>query len=449
MSLADRLGQRRGVNPVPEARPAEAARPAQAAEAPAAVSTNREVANIVARLHGRIIDRLDLAAVAQMPPAELRQRLRAVVDQLVTADKIALSEGEREAVATSVIDEIVGLGPLEPILKDPAVSDILVNGADVIYVEKHGKLQRLDARFRNNQHLIHTIQRIVARVGRRIDESSPMVDARLADGSRVNAVVPPLALDGPSLSIRRFSSRPLGAQDLLKNGAATTQMIDYLSAAVSGRCTVLITGGTGAGKTTLLNVLSSFIPHDERIITVEDSAELKLIQPHVVRLETRPANLEGKGEVTIRDLVRNALRMRPDRIVVGECRGAEVLAMLQAMNTGHEGSLATIHANSTRDALGRLTTMLGMAGTALAEDTMKTMIARAIHIIVHVARFKDGQRRITGISEITGQMGATVNLHDVFTFERRGVSASGAVIGSHKYLARSTMVGVAHSEESA
>src|SRR5262245_40108368 len=444
MSLADRLGQRRGANPVPTAE----SRPSQPVEVPAPVSASREVASIVARLHSRIIGRLDLAQVAQMPPGELRQRLRQIVDQLVTADKIVLSEGEREAVATSVIDEILGLGPLEPILKDPAVSDILVNGADTIFVEKHGKLTRPDARFRNNQHLIHTIQRIVARVGRRIDESSPMVDARLADGSRVNAVVPPLALDGPALSIRRFSSRPLGAQDLLKNGAASTAMIDYLAAAVAQRCTILITGGTGAGKTTLLNVLSSFIPHDERIITVEDSAELKLAQPHVVRLETRPANLEGKGEVSIRDLVRNALRMRPDRIVVGECRGPEVLDMLQAMNTGHEGSLSTIHANSTRDALGRLTTMLGMAGTALAEDTMKTMIARAIHIIVHVARFKDGQRRITGISEITGQMGATVNLHDVFVFERRGVSASGAVIGSHKYLARSTMVGVQHTEES-
>jgi len=448
MSLAHRLGQKRGPNqPAPESPAASA--PVVEAAVPAISSVSREVAGIVARMHSRIIDRLDLAAVAQMPPAELRQRLRAIVDQLVVADKIALSEGEREAVATSVIDEILGLGPLEPILKDPGVSDILVNGADTIFIEKRGKLQKVEARFRNDQHLIHTIQRIVARVGRRIDESSPMVDARLTDGSRVNAVIPPLALDGPALSIRRFSAKPLQAQDLLKNGAATPAMLDYLSTAVAQRCTVLITGGTGAGKTTLLNVLSSFIPPDERIITVEDSAELRLVQPHVVRLETRPPNLEGKGEVSIRDLVRNALRMRPDRIVVGEVRGGEVLDMLQAMNTGHEGSLSTIHANSTRDALGRLTTMLGMAGTQLAEDTMKTMIARAIHIIVHVARFKDGQRRITGISEITGQMGATVNLHDVFVFERRGVSEKGTVLGSHKYLARSTMVGVAHSEESA
>ena len=447
MSLAHRLGQRRGVNPVPGEAPAP--QPVESSPPPMAVSQSREVASIVARLHSRIIDRLDLSAVAQMPPGELRQRLRQIVDQLVTTDKIAISEGEREAVATSVIDEILGLGPLEPILKDPTVSDILVNGADTIFVERRGKLSKVEARFRNDQHLIHTIQRICAKVGRRIDESSPMVDARLLDGSRVNAVIPPLALDGPALSIRRFFAKPLQAQDLLKNGAASAPMLDYLAAAVAQRCTILIVGGTGAGKTTLLNVLSSFIPPDERIITVEDSAELRLVQPHVVRLETRPPNLEGKGEVSIRDLVRNALRMRPDRIVVGEVRGGEVLDMLQAMNTGHEGSLSTIHANSTRDALGRLTTMLGMAGTALAEETMKTMISRAIHIIVHVARFKDGQRRITGISEITGQMGATVNLHDVFVFERRGVSASGSVIGSHKYLARSTMVGVAHTEDNA
>ena len=444
MSLAQRLGQRRGGNPAAEPAPSAPA-PAfvtPAAEPQVVVTTSREVSSIVARLHARIIDRLDLASVSQIPQSELRQRLRTIIDQLVVADRIAVSDGEREAVATSVLDEILGLGPLEPLLKDPAISDILVNGPETIFVEKRGRLTRVDTRFRNDQHLIHTIQRIVARVGRRIDESSPMVDARLPDGSRVNAVVPPLALDGASLSIRRFGSRPLQAQDLIKNGAMSAPMLDYLAAAVAQRCTVLITGGTGAGKTTLLNVLSSFIPPDERIITVEDSAELKMVQPHVVRLESRPANLEGKGEVTIRDLVRNALRMRPDRIVVGECRGGEVLDMLQAMNTGHEGSLSTIHANSTRDAIGRLTTMLGMTGTPLAEETMKTMIARAIHVIVHVARFKDGMRRITGISEVSGQMGATIQLHDVFVFERRGVGANGAVVGSHKQLARSVMVGV-------
>jgi pilus assembly protein CpaF len=424
MRLANRLGHQPDAAPPP--------RPP--------VSSSREVASIVARLHSRILDRLDLSAVATMHADELRYRLRAIVEQLVATERMAISDAERESVVASVVDEIVGLGPLESILKDPTVSDVLVNGHDVIFVERAGKLTRTDARFRDDQHLLHTIQRIVARIGRRIDEASPMVDARLPDGSRVNAVIPPLAIDGPSLSIRRFGARPLRAEDLLQSGALTRAMLDYLMTAVASRFTILITGGTGAGKTTLLNMLSSFIPHDERVITVEDSAELRLDQPHVVRLESRPANLEGKGEVTIRDLVRNALRMRPDRIVIGEVRGAEVLDMLQAMNTGHEGSLSTIHANSTRDAVSRLSTMLGMAGTQLAEETMKTLIARAIHIVVHVTRGSDGRRRISGIAEITGQMGANIQMHDVFTFERTGVGDSGSVLGQHRQVSRSTMV---------
>ncbi len=480
MSLADRLGKRRVSDPL--AGPMDAAQPMQApayqqpsyppaqhppafppqhapqaympapppaypaAPAPSAPSANREVAAIVARLHSRILDRLDLTVVAQMNPAELRSRLRIIVDQLVTADRIPLSETEREAVVSSVVDELIGLGPLEAILKDSSISDILVNGHKTIYVERSGRLSMLDASFRDDQHLLHTIQRIVARIGRRIDESSPMVDARLPDGSRVNAIIPPLAIDGPSLSIRRFGSRPFNAQDLLKFGAMSAEMLDYISQAVQQRCTILITGGTGAGKTTMLNVLSSFIPADERIVTIEDSAELRLAQPHVVRLESRPPNLEGKGEVNIRDLVRNALRMRPDRIVVGEVRGGEVLDMLQAMNTGHDGSLATIHANSTRDAIGRLTTMLGMTGTSLAEETMKTMIGRAIHIILHVSRFRDGRRRITGISEVTGQMGATIQLHDVFVYEKTGVGPDGTILGYHRQLARSTLLGVQREE---
>ncbi len=407
--------------------------------APASQPTSSEVVSIASRLHARILDRLDLTVVAQLSPEELTVRLRPIVDQLVNADHIAVSDEERGAIVESVVHELTGLGPLEQILKDPSISDVLVNGCDKVFVERGGKLVQVDVRFRDDRHLTHTIQRIVARIGRRIDESSPMVDARLVDGSRVNAVIPPLAVDGPALSIRRFGSRPMQAQDLLKYGAYSQEMLDYLYHAVRSRCTILITGGTGAGKTTLLNVLSSFIPADERILTVEDAAELRLNQPHVVRLEARPANLEGKGEVSIRDLVRNALRMRPDRIVVGECRGAEVLDMLQAMNTGHEGSLSTIHANNTRDAINRLVTMLGMAGTAFSEETMKTLIGRAIHVIVHVARQSDGKRKVTGISEITGQMGATIQLHDVFVYERTGVAANGAILGQHKMTGRSTL----------
>jgi pilus assembly protein CpaF len=432
MGLADRLGQRRVIE--------QHRAPAPPGAHPAAPATNsRELSSIVARLHSRILDRLDLSVVATLGPEELRMRLRIIVEQLVLADRLVVSDAEREAVVTSVLDEIMGLGPLESILGDPTVSDILVNGYDNVFVERRGKLQRIDARFRDNQHLTHTIQRIVARIGRRIDESSPMVDARLPDGSRVNAIIPPLALDGPALSIRRFGARPLLATDLLKHGAMSEAMLDYLSTAVRTRKTILITGGTGAGKTTMLNALSSFIPADERIITVEDSAELKLAQPHVVRLESRPPNLEGKGEVAIRDLVRNALRMRPDRIVVGEVRGGEVLDMLQAMNTGHEGSLSTIHANNTRDAISRLMTMLGMTGTALSEETMKTLVGRAIHVVVHVARLSDGKRRITGIAEITGQMGATIQMHDVFTYEKTGIGPNGEVIGYHKQVANTAL----------
>jgi pilus assembly protein CpaF len=423
MRLADRLGQKGGAS--------LAATPVTTAQ--------REVATIVARLHARILERLDLAAVSQLPVEELRPRLRAIVEQLIAAERLMASESERNAVVESVMDELVGLGPLEPLLKDPTVSDVLVNGCERVFVERGGKLLAADVRFRDDRHLVTTIQRIVARIGRRIDESSPMVDARLPDGSRVNAVIPPLAIDGPALSIRRFGNRPLLAQDLVRNGAMSQEMLEYLQNAVRARRTILITGGTGAGKTTLLNVLSSFIPPDERIITVEDAAELRLGQPHVVRLESRPANLEGKGEISIRDLVRNALRMRPDRIVVGEVRGPEVLDMLQAMNTGHEGSLSTIHANNTRDAVSRLTTMLGMSGTAFTEETMKTLIARAIHVVVHVARLQDGKRRITGVAEITGQMGATIQMHDVFSFERTGVAPNGTVLGVHKTQARSTM----------
>jgi pilus assembly protein CpaF len=407
--------------------------PAPTASFARGISANAE------KLSQRILDRLDLAMISQLEREELRTRLRTTVDQLLLAEKIPLSEEEREGLVTNILDELVGHGPLEVLLNDPTVSDILVNGCDHVTVERAGKLVRTDVKFRDNKHLINVIQRIVARVGRRIDESSPMVDARLQDGSRVNAVVPPLAIDGPSLSIRKFSKKPISAQELVQKGALTQPMLDYLYMAVQNRCSVLITGGTGSGKTTMLNALSAFIPPDERIITVEDAAELRLQQPEVVRLESRPQNLEGKGEVTIRDLVRNALRMRPDRIVIGECRGGEVFDMLQAMNTGHEGSLSTVHANSTRDAISRLTTMLGMAGTQFSEETMKTLIARAIHLVVHVSRLADGKRKITGIAEITGQMGATIQMHDVFVWETQSVAPNGAILGQHKQLARSAL----------
>src|SRR5215470_7128430 len=390
-----------------------------------------DLAGVAARIHPKIIERLDLAAVQQLSHDELKLRLRVIVEQVVAAERLAINESERESIIVSVLDELTGLGPLETLLKDPSISDVLVNGHDKVYVERAGKLVPVEIRFRDDRHLIHTIQRMVARVGRRIDESSPMVDARLPDGSRVNAIIPPLAIDGPSLSIRRFGARPLMAQDLIKNGACSPEMMGYLQQAVRAKCTILIAGGTGAGKTTMLNALSSFIPKDERILTIEDAAELRLAQPHIIRLEARPPNLEGKGEVTIRDLVKNALRMRPDRIVVGEVRGAEVLDMLQAMNTGHDGSLATIHANSAEDAISRLMTMLGMTGTPLAEPTMATMIARSLHIVIHISRMQDGKRRITGISEVTGQDGTLIRMHPVFAFERTGLTSDGGIIGRH------------------
>jgi len=398
-------------------------------EAGARAADLRDVDAIVARLHDRIIDRLDMAQVARLERGALRARLAVVVGEVVAAERVEVSALEHDAIAQRILNELVGLGPLEPLLADPSVSDVLVNGFEQVWVERDGKLELTAVRFRDDAHLVHTIRRIVARIGRRIDESSPMVDARLPDGSRVNAIVPPLALDGPSLSIRRFGARPLSAADLVKNGTLSPPMLDYLRTAVRARCSILVAGGTGAGKTTLLNALSSFIPGGERIITIEDAAELQLQQKHVVRLESRPPNLEKQGQVTIHDLVRNALRMRPDRIVVGEVRGSEVLDMLQAMNTGHEGSLTTVHANTARDAVSRLMTLLGMSGTTFSQDTMAQLIARAIHIIVHVTRYADGRRRISSIVEVGEQHGPTVELLEVFAFQSSGAGDNGAVQG--------------------
>jgi pilus assembly protein CpaF len=380
-------------------------------------------------LHRRLIDRLDLKGLEKLAPEQLREELRSALEGMVSGSELPLNRFERERMVQDLIDELVGLGPLEPILKDPTVSDILVNGYSTVYVERRGKLELTGVRFRDNDHLSQIINRIVSRVGRRVDETAPMVDARLTDGSRVNAIIPPLALDGPSLSIRRFGANPLKVRDLLEKGSITQEPLAFLAAAVRARLNVLVSGGTGTGKTTMLNALSAFIPDDERIITIEDSAELRLQQRHVVRLETRPPNIEGEGEIVARDLVRNSLRMRPDRIIVGEVRGGEVLDMLQAMNTGHEGSMTTVHANSPRDAMGRLESMVGMSGVPMTEAAIRQTIARALNLIVQLSRGSDGRRRVVSIAEITGMEGPTVTMQEIFRFEQRGIDAQGNVVG--------------------
>jgi pilus assembly protein CpaF len=404
----------------------------------AAVDGNSEVAGFEASVHKikeqvlpRLLERVDPEAAATLSKDELSEEFRPIIMEVLTELKVTLNRREQFALEKVLIDELLGFGPLEELLNDPDVSDIMVNGPLQTYIEKKGKLQIAPIQFRDEQHLFQIAQRIVNQVGRRVDQTTPLADARLKDGSRVNAVIPPLAIDGPSLSIRRFAQRPLTGEELVKNGALSADMLAYLRLAVRARCSILVSGGTGAGKTTLLNLLSSFISKRERIITAEDAAELRLQQPHVVRLEARPANLEGKGAVSIRDLVKNALRMRPDRILVGEVRGAEVLDMLQAMNTGHDGSMATVHANSPDDAMNRLMTMLGMTGTPLAETTMASMIARSVHVVVQVARMQDGKRRITSIAEVAGQAGAAITLHQVYGFERTGTTSDGTVIGRH------------------
>jgi pilus assembly protein CpaF len=352
-----------------------------------------------------------------------------LAETVLAQEGVPLSSADRERLINDVQHELFGLGPLEPLLKDPTISDILVNSHHTIYVERRGKLEATNVAFKDNEHLMRVIERIVSSVGRRIDESSPMVDARLADGSRVNAIIPPLSIDGPVLSIRRFGTVPLRMNALVEHKALTKDIADMLQMCIHARLNVLISGGTGAGKTTLLNALSAYIPEDERIVTIEDSAELQLQQPHVVRLETRPPNIEGRGEVSQRDLVRNALRMRPDRIVIGEVRGGEAIDMLQAMNTGHDGSLTTVHANTPRDALARLETMIQMTGMRLSDRAMRQQIASAINLVVQVARHSDGGRRLTSISEITGMEGETITMQEIFMYERTGIDSHGGVIG--------------------
>ncbi len=384
---------------------------------------------IKSRLHRTLINRMDLSKLASLTPEQVHAEVSRLAESVLAQEAMPLSTSERERLVNDVQHELFGLGPLEPLLADPSISDILVNSHSTIYIERGGKLERSDVAFKDDEHLMRVIERIVSTVGRRIDESSPMVDARLQDGSRVNAIIPPLSIDGPILSIRRFGSEPLRMAKLIEYKALTKDIADMLQMCVTARLNTLISGGTGAGKTTLLNALSAYIPEYERIVTIEDSAELQLQQPHVVRLETRPPNIEGKGEVTQRDLVRNSLRMRPDRIVIGEVRGGEAIDMLQAMNTGHDGSLTTIHANTPRDALSRLETMIQMTGMRLSERAMRQQVASAIDLVLQVARLSDGTRRVTSISEITGMEGDMITMQEVFQYERTGISAQGEVIG--------------------
>ncbi|MEJ7575692.1 MAG: CpaF family protein [Pyrinomonadaceae bacterium] len=393
------------------------------------VAGQQKLQDMKARLHHALISRMDLTKLNQLSLDQLHLEVSRLAKELLATENAPLSTVEREKLIGDVQHELFGLGPLEPLLADPAISDILVNSYSNIYIERRGKLERTNIAFKDNDHLMRVIERIVSKVGRRIDEAQPMVDARLPDGSRVNAIIPPLALDGAVLSIRRFGADPLRMSALIEYGALTKEVALVFEMCIKARLNIIISGGTGAGKTTLLNALSAYIPEDQRIVTIEDSAELQLQQPHVVRLETRPPNIEGKGEVSQRDLVRNALRMRPDRIVIGEVRGGESIDMLQAMNTGHDGSLTTVHANTPRDALARLETMIQMTGMRLSDHAMRQQIASAVNLVIQVARLTDGTRRITSISEITGMEGETVTMQEIFQYERTGIDREGKVIG--------------------
>ena len=391
-----------------------------------------EYQQVKADLHRKILDRLDLEKLGRSTGDSAREEVLVLIRNSVNSEVIPLSFAERERLSREILDEIFGLGPLEPLLKDSTISDILVNRFDKVYIERAGKLELTGLSFKDNGHLMQIIERIVSRVGRRVDESSPMVDARLPDGSRVNAIIPPLALDGACLSIRRFGRDPVTARNMIENHTLTEAMLELLSIMVKGKLNLLISGGTGAGKTTLLNVLSGYIPNVERIVTIEDAAELQLKQEHVVRLETRAPNIEGKGAVRQRQLVINSLRMRPDRIVVGEVRGEEAFDMLQAMNTGHEGSLTTVHANSVRDALARVENMVSMANLNIPERAVRHQIASAIHAVVQVARLSDGTRKVISISEVTGLDTESISMQDIFVFERRGIDESGKVRGAFR-----------------
>jgi pilus assembly protein CpaF len=392
-------------------------------------SKKQEFESLKRKIHNKLVDKLDLSKVGDLEGDQLRREIRLVVEHLCDTESTMLNRSEREQLIEEVLDETFGLGPLELLLKDESISDILINGPKNIFVERAGRLEKTNVEFRDNNHLLQIIDRIVSKVGRRVDEVCPMVDARLADGSRVNAIIPPLALDGAAVSIRRFGSNPLKLEDLLNYKAFTPEMVMLLEGAIKARLNIVISGGTGSGKTTLLNTLSSFISNEDRIVTIEDAAELQLQQDHVVRLETRPPNIEGKGAVTATDLVRNALRMRPERIIIGECRGPETLDMLQAMNTGHDGSLTTIHANTPRDGIARIETMIMMAGFDMPIKAMRQQITSAVDLIVQASRLQGGPRRVTHITEVTGMEQDTVVMQDIFRFQQEGLGEDGKAFG--------------------
>jgi pilus assembly protein CpaF len=391
--------------------------------------TTTDFESLKSHIHGKLVEKLDLNRVSELEGDSLRREIRVVVEHLCDTENPLLNRSERERLVEEVLDEAFGFGPLEILLKEEGIADIMINGPRNVFVEKNGRIQRSDVTFRDNEHLLQILDRIVSKVGRRIDETSPMVDARLPDGSRLNAIIPPLALDGPSLTIRRFGSNPLTLEDLLKFGAFTPEMVMFLEGAMKARLNIVISGGTGSGKTTLLNTLSSFISNDNRVITIEDAAELQLQQEHVLRLETRPPNIEGRGRVTATDLVRNALRMRPDRIIIGECRGGETLDMLQAMNTGHDGSLTTVHANNPRDAVSRIETLVNMSGFELPMLAIRKQIASAINLIIQASRLQGGPRKVTYITEVVGMEGDVIVMQDIFRFVQDGINENGRAFG--------------------
>jgi len=412
----------------PEIAPEAVARSASPADTTVNASS-RKLLDARVRLHHRLIEELNLSAMDKLAPEQVRPQIHDIVSQYVVQERLALTAQELSDLVSEILDEMIGLGPLEPLLGDPTVSDILINGHENVFVERRGQLEPVDIQFRDEAHLLRIINRIVSGVGRRVDEAQPMCDARLADGSRVNVAIRPIAVDGPLVSIRKFSKRPLSLDKLVEVGALRPPMAELLAAAVAARITMIVSGGTGSGKTTMLNALSSFISEKERLITIEDAAELQLQQRHVARMETRPPNVEGRGEIRQRELVKNALRMRPERIILGECRGEEAFDMLQAMNTGHEGSMATIHANSPREAVSRLEQMIGMAGLPMSQQSIRSQIAAAIRVIVQLQRLSDGSRRVTSIAEITGMEGDVVQMQEIYRFERTETGADGKIVG--------------------
>jgi pilus assembly protein CpaF len=410
---------------------------APAAETPSELETGRlliseKLLDAKVRLHRKLLEEVNLQALEKMPPEEAKRQIFGLVQQYVVNERLALNSAELNSFVGEIIDEMTGLGPLEPLLKDDTIADILINGPEVVYVERRGKMERTSTRFRDDAHLLRIVNKIVSAVGRRVDESQPLCDARLLDGSRVNVAVKPIAVDGALVSIRKFSKKKLGLDKLVEVGALRPQMAELLAQASRCKTTIIISGGTGSGKTTMLNALSAFIPEDERLITIEDAAELQLQQPHVARMETRPPNLEGKGEIRQRDLIKNALRMRPDRVILGECRGEEAFDMLQAMNTGHEGSMATIHANNPREAVSRLEQMIGMAGLPMSQTSIRGQIAAAIRLIVQLQRLSDGRRRVTSIAEITGMEGDILQMQEIYKFVRVRTDADGTIHGHYE-----------------